>query len=302
VDIFQAMILGLVQGATEFIPVSSSAHLVLVPWLFQWPNPGLAFDTVLHLGTLLAVLTVFWRDLLALAVAWWHSVIKVLFGHSGRGKESPSRLSGILSTAKQGTREILLGHEPDVAQARLAWWIILGTVPAALMGWLWEERFEALFHSPVHVSVLLLVTGIWLMLAERFGRKEHSAEDMRWWQALLVGIAQGCAIAPGISRSGATIGAGLLLGLRREAATRFSFLLATPIIFGAGLLQVKRLLALPNLDATLLPLAVGFLGAFLSGYICIRFLLGFVRQRGVQVFAAYCWLLGVATLVIYLLR
>nr|MBC7245713.1 undecaprenyl-diphosphatase UppP [Chloroflexota bacterium] len=282
-DIFQAMVLGLVQGATEFIPVSSSAHLVLVPWLLKWSGPGLAFDTILHLGTLLAMLAVFWRDFISLAIAWWRNIVKSVF-------------------VRYSVRDEEAQHEPGILRARLTWWIILGTIPAALMGALWEEQFEALFHSPIHVSVLLLVTGLWLVLAERFGGKSYQAEDMRWWQALLVGLAQGGAIAPGISRSGATIGAGLLLGLRREAATRFSFLLATPIIFGAGMLQVKRLLESPDLQVGLLPLALGFLGAFLSGYACIRFLLDYVKKRSLLVFAVYCWLLGFSTMAIYLLR
>ena len=268
-DIIQAVVLGLVQGATEFIPISSSGHLVLVPWLFSWPSPGLAFDTVLHLGTLLAVLAVFWPDLVALVRAWWRSIAQ-------RNLNAP--------------------------QARLAWWILLGTIPAVLMGMLWEERFEALFHSPLHVSLLLLGTGLWLMLSERLGGKDRQVEDLSWWQSLWIGFAQGCAIAPGISRSGATIGAGLLLGLRRDVATRFSFLLATPIILGAGLLQVKRLLEQPNLDAKLLPLTLGFAAAFLSGYACIRFLLAYVKERSLAVFAAYCWLMGLSTIAIYLLR
>jgi undecaprenyl-diphosphatase len=268
-DIIQAVVLGLVQGATEFIPVSSSGHLVLVPWLFAWPSPGLAFDTVLHLGTLVAVLAVFWPDLISLAGAWWHSIAQ---------------------------------RDLDAAEARLAWWIVVGTLPAALMGILWEERFEALFHSPLQVSLLLLVTGLWLVVAERFGGKDREAEDMSWWQSLLIGVAQGCAIAPGISRSGATIGAGLLLGLRRDVATRFSFLLATPIILGAGLLQVKRLLELPNLDTSLPPLALGFAAAFLSGYACIRFLLNYVKERSLAVFAVYCWLFGLSAIAIYWLR
>jgi undecaprenyl-diphosphatase len=267
-DIIQAVVLGLVQGATEFIPVSSSGHLVLVPWLFSWPSPGLAFDTVLHLGTLLAVLAVFWPDFISLAGAWWRSIAQ---------------------------------RDLDAAEARLAWWIIVATLPAALMGMLWEEQFEALFHSPLHVSVLLLVTGLWLVLAERLGGKDREAEDMSWWQSLLIGVAQGCAIAPGISRSGATIGSGLLLGLRRDVATRFSFLLATPIILGAGLLQVKRLLELPKLDTSLPPLALGFGAAFLSGYACIRFLLSYVKVRSLAVFAVYCWLFGLSTIAIYLL-
>lgn len=266
---FQAVVLGLVQGATEFIPISSSGHLVLVPWLFAWPSPGLAFDTVLHLGTLLAVLAVFWPDLVALLRAWWRSI-------------EQRRL--------------------DAPQARPAWWIIVGTIPAALMGILWEERFEALFHSSLHVSLLLLGTGLWLMLSERLGGKDRQVEDLSWWQSLWIGFAQGCAIAPGVSRSGATIGAGLLLGLRRDVATRFSFLLATPIILGAGLLQVKRLLEQPNLDASLPPLALGFAAAFLSGYACIRLLLAYVKERSLAVFAAYCWLMGLGTIAVYLLR
>jgi len=269
VSIIQAIILGLVQGATEFIPISSSAHLVLVPWLFAWPSPGLAFDAVLHLGTLLAVLVIFWSDLRSLLAAWWRSIVQ---------------------------------REPETAEARLAWWIIVGTIPAALMGMLWEEQFEALFHSPLNVSVLLLVTGLWLASVERLGRKERQPEELDWWESLLIGVAQGCAIAPGISRSGATIGAGLLLDLRRDAATRFSFLLATPIILGAGLFQVKRLLELPNLDTGLLPLALGFAAAFLSGYACIRFLLSYVKKRGLEIFAGYCWLIGLSAIAIHVLR
>ena len=278
-NIIQAVILGIVQGATEFIPVSSSAHLVLVPWLFGWPSPGLAFDTVLHLGTLLAVLTVFRRDFLALASAWCSS------------------LAGLWSSQNKSALSA------EVAgRARLAWWIVLATIPAALMGVLWEDQFEALFHSALRVAFLLLVTGLWLAFTERQARRQRQAEEMSWWQALLVGLAQGCAIAPGISRSGATIGAGLLLGLRREAATRFSFLLSAPIIIGAGLLQIKRILESSNLEGKLLPLTLGFLAAFCSGYVCIRFLLAYVKRRSVAVFAIYCWLAGLACIAVYLLR
>jgi undecaprenyl-diphosphatase len=280
--ILQAIILGIVQGATEFIPVSSSAHLVLVPWLLGWPSPGLTFDTVLHLGTLLALIAVFWRDFLALAVAWLRT-ITASFRLVGR---SPGMAQSVAGSS----------------EARLAWWIILATIPAAVMGALWQDQFEALFNSPVSVAILLLVTGAWLTLAERVGRKEHQAEELQWWQALTVGVAQGCAIAPGISRSGATIGAGLLLGLRREAATRFSFLLATPIILGAGLLQIKKLLESGGPGASFIGLALGFLAAFLSGYACIHFLLSYVRKRSLSVFAIYCWLAGLVAIGVHLLR
>ena len=263
-SMLQAIILGLVQGATEFVPVSSSAHLVLVPWWLGWTNPGLAFDSVLHLGTLLAVIAFFWRDLCSLAVNWWHA---------------------------------LVGRDADDAQARIAWWIVLGTVPGALMGILWEERFETLFHRPLHVAFLLLVTGCWLAVAERSRRKVRRVEELGWREALAIGLAQGCAIAPGISRSGATIGAGMLLGLERKAAARYSFLLATPIIFGTGTLQVTKLLQMPDPHAGLPTLALGFVAAFASGYACIRFLLTYVKTRGLGAFSVYCWALGVASIV-----
>jgi undecaprenyl-diphosphatase len=265
----QAIVLGLVQGATEFIPISSSGHLVLLPWWLSWPNPGLAFDTVLHLGTLLAVLTVFGSDLVTLALGAWRSVTR---------------------------------RESNAPEARTAWWIALGTVPAALMGVLWEDQFEALFGSPLRVSMLLLVTGFWLVAAERVGRKQHGVEQMAWHESLWIGVAQGCAIAPGISRSGATIGAGLMLGLKREAATRYSFLLSTPIIVAAGALQTAKLLRLPNLGAQLLPLALGFMAAFLSGYACIRFLLDYVKRHSLTAFAAYCGLAGLGSIVLWYIR
>ena len=267
ISVFQSIILGIVQGATEFIPVSSSGHLVLVPWLLGWQEPGLVFDTVLHLGTLLAVLLVFWRDLVLLASAWLRS---------------------------------LADRRPN-SNARLAWWVLLGTLPAAAMGALFESRFEALFSSPRHVAIFLLVTGAWLLFVERAGRGGGLAQDLDWWQALLIGFAQGIAIAPGISRSGATIGAGMTLGLKREESARFSFLLALPIILGAGLLQARDLVASPNVSAQILPLALGFLAAFATGYVCIRFLLAYLRRHTMLPFAGYCWLLGLVALAVAVL-
>lgn len=296
-SILQAIILGLVQGATEFIPVSSSAHLVLVPWLLGWPAPGLAFDTVLHLGTLLAVVAVFWRDFWALAKGWWHTVEATLLQTAASATGvGPAHTAATSSNATQADKARIL------EEGRLAWWIILGTVPAAVMGALWEDRFEALFHTPLHVAALLLVTGLWLLLAERLGKKNYNVQDLEWWQSLLVGLAQGCAIAPGVSRSGATIGAAMLLGLRREAATRFSFLLATPIILGAGALQTKRLLASYLLPTQYLPLVLGFLAAFAAGYVCIRFLMNYVTRRGLGDFSWYCWGAGLGAILIYLVR
>jgi len=265
---FQAIVLGLVQGATEFLPVSSSGHLVLVPWLLGWPDPGLSFDAVLHLGTLVAVLAALRHDLLDLL-------------HAGL--------------------ESLRRRDTGRPEARLLWWIALATVPAGLMGILWEEQFETLFHSPNYVAVFLIITGCWLALTERVGRKKRNTDDLCWWEALAIGVAQGCAIAPGISRSGSTIGAGLLVGLRREAATRFSILLATPIILGAGAIQVKHLLEAPDPGLGALAVLLGFGSAVLSGFASIQLLLHIVRQRGLFPFSLYCWAAGLFALGAYYL-
>jgi undecaprenyl-diphosphatase len=268
-NIVQALILGIVQGATEFIPVSSSGHLVLVPWLLNWPEPGLVFDTIVHWGTLVTILAVFWRDILALVRAWARSLVE---------------------------------RKLNQTEAKLAWLIIVGTLPAALMGFFLEGFFESLFSSPGRVATLLLVTGAILTVSERLGKRQRSLGDLGWLDSLLIGLAQGLAIAPGISRSGATIAMGLLRGIKREAAARYSFLLATPIIFGAGLLQLLELFQTGAVGAQWPPLVIGFLAAAISGYLCIRFLLAFLQQGRLYVFAAYCWLAGIVSLIIFLMR
>jgi undecaprenyl-diphosphatase len=269
VNIIQALILGIVQGATEFVPISSSGHLVLVPWLLNWPEPGLVFDTIVHWGTLVAVLAFFWRDILALARAWAGSLVE---------------------------------RSLDQPESRLAWLIIVGTLPAALMGFFGEDFFQSLFSSPGWVAALLLVTGGGLALSERLGRRQRSLGDLGWLDSVLIGLAQGLAIAPGISRSGATMATGLLRGVEREAAARYSFLLATPIIFGAGLLQLAELFQAGAVGAQLLPLVIGFLAAAISGYLCIKFLLAYLQRGRLYVFAVYCWLAGIASLIIFLMR
>ena len=267
-DIIQAIILGLVQGASEFVPISSSGHLVLVPWLLGWPQPGLVFDTVVHWGTLVAVLAYFWRDFIALASAWGRS---------------------------------LASRNLDEPEARIAWLIIVGTLPAALMGYVGEDFFESLFSAPIWVAGFLLVTGLILALSEWLSPRLKEPHQLTFLDSIIIGIAQGCAIAPGISRSGATMAAGLFRGLKREAAARYSFLLATPIIFGAGLLQLLDLFEMENATAHIPPLVLGFLAAALSGYLCIRFLLSYLQQGRLYAFAIYCWLAGGASLLVAIL-
>jgi undecaprenyl-diphosphatase len=279
-DIVQALVLGLVQGATEFIPVSSSGHLVLVPWLMGWQKPALVFDTTLHLGTIVAVVAFFWRDLIGLAWAWLRS----------------------LFMRDRAVAEGSMSLPPYFAQARLAWLLIIGTTPAAMMGIVLGDFFESLFDSPLRVAVLLLLTGLILALSERVGPRDREIDSLFLFGAMLIGLAQGCAIAPGISRSGATIAMGLLLGLKRDLSARYSFLLATPIVIGAGLLQLLELFSEGAPISQLGLLALGFVAAALSGYFCIKFLLSYLVRRTLYPFALYCWLAGGICLLIALLR
>jgi undecaprenyl-diphosphatase len=265
----QAILLGILQGATEFIPISSSGHLVLVPWLLKWPEPGLAFDAIVHWGTVVAVLAVFWRDLYQLL------------------------LVGLKSLR---TRSLA---DPE---ARIAWWIVMGTIPAVVIGYFFKDFFESLFGSPPAAAVFLLVTGLVLSLSERLGTRTREADEMSWLGALLVGLAQAAAIAPGISRSGATIAAGLFLGVKRTAAARYSFLLSVPAILGAGVLSLLDLATEGVLLSDWLLLVSGFLAAAISGYLCIRFLLSYLRQGRLYIFAVYVWFFGAASLVVALMR
>jgi len=268
-NLLQAILLGLLQGATEFVPVSSSGHLVLVPWLLGWDPPGLVFDTAVHWGTLVAVVAFFWRD-------WWTLIRAWLQG--------------------------LLRWDWSDPKARLMWLLVAGTIPAAALGYALEDAFEALFGEPLWVSLFLLVTAAVLVLSERLGRGDRALNSLRWTDALAIGIGQAIAIAPGISRSGATISAGLLRGLQRAEAAKFSFLLATPIILGAGLLQLVGLFSAPAPEAQVPALLAGFLAALLSGYFCVGFLLRYLQRGSLYPFAFYCTWLGVSSLLVALLR
>jgi len=268
-NILQALILGIIQGATEFAPVSSSGHLVLVPWWLGWPIPNVIFDTTLHLGTVLAVILFFYRDLWEIIVAWVTSLVR------------PS----------QRTPKAMLG-----------WWIILGTIPAALAGVLLKDFFEGAFSSPPAVAALLIVTGLILAAAERFTERWRDLPEMLWLDAVLIGVAQAVAILPGISRSGATLSAGLWRGFKREEATRFSFLLSIPIILGTGLKQLLDLIRHPALrhaanGAAAPELLIGAVAACVVGLWFIRYLLKYLQRGTLYPFALYCWVVGLVTLI-----
>jgi undecaprenyl-diphosphatase len=273
-SLIEAFILGLVQGATEFIPVSSSGHLVLTPWLLGWESPPLAFDTMVHWGTLVAVFAVFSGDIRNLLVAGSNGLL-----------------------VRVGVDR---SFDPD--QARLAWAIAVASLPAALAGYFLADFFEDLFGKPAAAAGLLLVTAGILTFGEWLSRQERSINRMGWFDALFVGVAQAFAIMPGISRSGATISAGLSRGVYREAAARFSFLLSVPVVFGAGLFQLIDLVESGGVGELQEALVVGFVTAAVTGYLCIRWLLKYLASRSLYVFAIYCTVFGIFSLIVAVYR
>src|SRR5215469_4234241 len=240
----QAMILGIVQGLTEFLPVSSSAHLVIIPWLFNWDDPGLAFDVALHMGTLIALIVYYWRDWLDMGIA-------------AAGGKGPMR--------------------------RLLLLLIVASLPGALIGVAFEKHAETTFRSPVLIACNLAALGLLLLLADVWGPDKRGLKEMTVLDAILIGLSQALAVVPGVSRSGATITMARALGVEREDAANFSFLMATPIIAGAGLLEARKLVA-AGLHA---PLLWGFLASAVFGVAAIAGLIRFVRTRTYQPFAWY---------------
>jgi undecaprenyl-diphosphatase len=259
ISIFQAIILGTVQGLTEFLPVSSSAHLILVPWLLRWPEPGLAFDVVLHLGSLLALLAYYWRDWVDMGMS--------------------------LADGRQMPR-------------RLLFFLVVASVPGAIIGVLLEKQAETIFRSPVLIAITLSVMGIALWASDSIGSKKRKIEDIAFVDALLIGLSQALAIIPGVSRSGATITTARLLGIDRPDAANFSFLMATPIIAGAGLLEVRKLFH----SGLVAQLGWGFIASAVFSILAIAGLLRFVRTRTYQPFAIYRILVGVAVVAIAMSR
>lgn len=260
--IFQAVILGLVQGIAEFVPVSSSAHLILVPWFLNWPESGLAFDLALHLGTLAAITLYFWRDLLNL------------------------------------TREGL-ANGTKTPTGRLAWGLVFGTIPGAAFGFLMKDVVEMIFRSNLfQISILLALMGVILYLVDRYGTKARAMKDLRLIDVVWIGVGQAFAVIPGVSRSGATITTALLLGLNRETAAKVSFLLAWPITLGAGLYAVKDM-ALTDLTTAFW---VGVVISAISGYAVIALLLDYLRRGTFLVFAGYRVAVAAVTIVFLFLR
>jgi undecaprenyl-diphosphatase len=261
--LFQALVLGIVQGLTEFIPVSSTGHLVLVPALFGWefnPEAAFIFDVLVQWGTLVAVVAYFRNELMTLIGGVWEGI-------------------------KQGQ----VFTEP---RARLAWLILLSSVPAAIAGLLLKPLVEGAIDSPKVVSIFLLLNALILFSSERIGRFGRRLQDLSVADSLWIGFAQILALFPGISRSGSTIAAGLVKNLERRDAARFSFMMALPVMLGAGVVALFDLSKAVDAAAQIGPLLIGVLAATVVGYLAIRWLLRFLAQRSLLVFAAYCFIVG----------
>jgi undecaprenyl-diphosphatase len=271
-ELLEAILLGVVQGLTEFLPVSSSGHLFLAQYFLGLDQDrfGLSFDVALHLGTLVAVVAFFWRDLLRMARAFVRSLVP-----RGRNLADPDQ--------------------------RLAYLILASTVPAAVIGFFLEDFFETTVRSPWVVVFSLVLVGVLFIIGEGVGSRSRRADKLGFSEAVGVGLAQAAALVPGVSRSGATITLGLFLGLRREEAARFSFLMSVPIIAGAGSLQLAEEVS-EGIDAWgMVMFGAGFISSAVVGYLTIKFFLRFIAHYSLRVFAYYRFGLAAVVAVVLLL-
>jgi undecaprenyl-diphosphatase len=259
ISYFQAIVLGAVQGLAEFLPISSSAHLILVPWLLKWQDPGLAFDVALHLGTLLALL-IYYRD------EW------IAMARSVAGGQS--------------------------AERRLLQLLIVASVPGAIIGLAFEKQAETTFRSPLLIAIAMAVLAVLLWLFDKLSPQKRTIGEMTYWDALVIGFSQALAIIPGVSRSGATITMARAVGVERGDSANFSFLMATPIIAGAGLVEARKLIH-EGLDWSV---GLGFISAAVFGLVAIAFLIRYVRTRDYVVFAVYRLLVAALVIAVFFAR
>jgi undecaprenyl-diphosphatase len=264
VDALQAIVLGVVQGLTEYLPVSSTAHLRIVPAFLGWEDPGAAFTAVTQLGTMAAVLLYFRTDLWRIARAWTASL-----------------------------RQPELRSEVD---ARMGWYILLGTIPIGIFGLAFSDQIESGARDLYLIGTALIVLGLVLLYAEHVARRDRSIEDIKRRDGILIGLAQACALVPGVSRSGATITAGLFLGFDRESAARYSFLLSVPAVVLSGVFELRDIGGDEN--AGVVPTIIATLLAFAVGYASIAFLLRWLAHHSTAIFVAYRVALGTLVLVL----
>ncbi|MFH1714643.1 MAG: undecaprenyl-diphosphatase UppP [Elusimicrobiota bacterium] len=265
-----AIILGTIQGFGEFLPISSSGHLVLIPWLLKFKDPGLAFDVMLHLGTTLSLIAYFWEDFYNLILGF--------------------------------LRSIFLRRIKDDLYARLAWLIIIATIPAGIVGFMMDDIIETTFRNPLWISFFLISIALYLWFTDKSAKKNKELSAMSVNIAIIIGLYQCLALIPGVSRSAITIIAALICGFNRESSARFSFLISMPIILGAGLLKIPDIIN-NGLDVyTLGNLIIGFSISAITGYIAIKFLLSFVKKHSLNIFVYYRIILGLLIFALYYLR
>jgi undecaprenyl-diphosphatase len=269
--ILQAIILGIVQGLTEFLPISSSGHLILVPWLFNWHfllnNPDLnkTFDVALHLGTFVAVLVYFWREVVRLVAAWVRSIAR-------RSLTDP--------------------------EARLAWLLFVSTIPAAFLGVVFESFIEDRLGKPWIIAIMMIVFALVMYAIDHVAKLDRDLEALTWTDSILIGVAQAFALCPGVSRSGVTMMTGLALRLDRESAARYSFLLSIPVIGGAAAYKALHV-AKDGLPAgTAMPFVVGIASAAISGMIAIWFVLRYLKSHNFNLFVIYRIVVGIGILIL----
>ncbi len=263
--LWQSVLLGIVQGLGEFLPISSSAHLVIIPWLFNFEDPGLTFDVALHFGTLIAILAYFWKDWLLLFKAAFNSFNKK--------------------------------NRPATHEEKLFWYLVIASVPGAAVGYMLEKYAEEAFRSPLLIAGSMTVMGFLLWWVDTVSKKNKSIEQIGLKESFLIGLSQAFAIIPGVSRSGVTITTGLGLGLSRVAAARFSFLLSTPIIAGAALLKAKTFIHSGLTKESLIGIGVSALFGLLS----IKYMLAYVQKYSYRVFVIYRFVFSIMILVVYFL-
>ena len=269
----QAIILGILQGLTEFLPISSSGHLVILPFFLNWQLPEkemFLFNVLVQVGTIVAVIIYFWKDLIAIITDFF--------------------------------KQLFSGTPFATTNARLGWLLIVATIPAGLAGLFLQDLVEASFTSPLFAGIALMVTAILMILGEIISHRIGGTEDITLQEALFMGVMQSLALFPGISRSGATISGGMMRHLRREAAGKFSFLMAVPIMLAAGGLSTYQMVTeVPDLMSFLPIMAIGFITALVVGYIAIRWLLRFLVKNSLIYFSIYCIMLGIATILVSVL-
>jgi len=265
VTVFQAIVLGIIQGLSEFLPISSSAHLALTPWALGWPQPGLSFDVALHLGTLIALVWFFWQEWITLTRAFFSIVRK---------------------------------RRVETESERRFMWVVIATVPGAAAGYLLQDYAKTVFRTPALTGAMLVLMGVILWVVDRKARQDRALESMGWKDALGIGLAQMFAIVPGVSRSGSTITAGRAFGYSREAAAVFSFLMSLPIITAAVVFEGRHAID----DGITAPLVAGVIASAVSGWLAISVLLKFIARNSYGVFAAYRIVVGIGVIALAFYR